>query len=252
MIYDFTFVNNVIFNWRHRTTDGGDHRSFYTLINNYYKPGPVTPNDDPIRYRILKPEARRSRHFNTDFGKAYVAGNFVLGAPEVTADNWNGGVQVDKEDGYDPEIILPMVRAKKPYPHAWLEIQSAQEAYAYVLANAGATRPVRDAVDERIIREVRTGEVTYKEGKGIITDIAQVGGYPEYTGVPYSDRDGDGMPDAWEEQYGMNPDDSSDASADLNGDGYTNIEEFINGREPNAPAVIPATPRTWVDLFWNS
>ena len=51
MIYDFTFANNVLFNWRHRTVDGGDHRSFYTIINNYFKPGPATPQrraDQPI------------------------------------------------------------------------------------------------------------------------------------------------------------------------------------------------------------
>ena len=48
MIYDFTFVNNVLFNWRHRTVDGGDHRSFYSIINNYFKPGPATPHDEPI------------------------------------------------------------------------------------------------------------------------------------------------------------------------------------------------------------
>lgn len=251
MIYDFTFVNNVIFNWRHRTTDGGDHRSYYTLVNNYYKPGPVTPEDRPIRYRILKPEARRSRTFNEDFGKAYVAGNYVEGAPAVSADNWNGGVQVDREDGYDPKVILPRVRINKPYPHAYLEIESAQSAYDSVLSNAGATRPIRDAVDERIIKEVRTGEVTYKEGKGIITHPDQVGGYPDYEGEPYADSDLDGLPDEWENKYGLNPYDAADAIQDLNGDGYANIEDFINGLEPNAPAKKWPTPRTWIDLFWN-
>ena len=48
MIYDFTFANNVVFNWRHRTVDGGDHRSFYNIINNYFKPGPATPQHDPV------------------------------------------------------------------------------------------------------------------------------------------------------------------------------------------------------------
>jgi hypothetical protein len=252
MIYDFTFVNNVIFNWRHRTTDGGDHRSYYTLINNYYKPGPVTPDDHPIRYRILKPEARRSRQFNTDFGKAYVDGNVVEGAPEVTLDNWNGGVQVDKEDGYDPETILPMVRIKKPYPHSYVEIMTAEEAYGHVLENAGATLPVRDAVDQRIVREVRSGEVTYKEGKGIITHPDQVGGYPAYNGEPYVDTDGDGMPDEWEMQFGLNPQDPTDAVQDLNADGYTNIEDFINGLDPSAPAQRWESPRNWMDLFWNT
>ncbi len=247
MIYDFTLANNVVFNWRHRTCDGGDHRSFYTIINNYFKPGPVTRVGAPVGHRFLKPESRRAKVPVDDYGKAYVAGNIMHGNPTVTADNWAGGVQVESIG--DPETILAAVRAAKPYPHAYLDIQSAAAAYEHVLANAGATLPRRDAVDERIVRMVRTGEVTYKAGKGIITDSAQVGGYPDYRGRPYRDSDGDGMPDAWETRHGLNPQDPSDATGDLNGDGYTTIEEFINGLDPRAPKRAWATPRTYRDLW---
>jgi hypothetical protein len=251
MIYDFTFANNVIYNWRHRTVDGGDHRSYYTIINNYFKPGPATPKNSPVAYRLLKPESRRSPQFNTDFGKAYVDGNIVEGHDRVTADNWDGGVQVEREDGYDPAAILPAVRIKKPYPHSYLEIQPARESYEHVLATAGATRPRRDAVDERVVNMVRTGTVTYEKGKGIITDVSQVGGYPEYRGEPYPDADSDGMPDEWEKRFGLNADDPADAAGDLNGDGYTNIEEFLNGLDPTEPGRKWKAPRTFVDLFWN-
>lgn len=247
MIYDFTLANNVIFNWRHRTCDGGDHRSFYNVINNYYKPGPVTPVDAAVGHRFLKPESRRAKRPVDDYGRAYVAGNVLQGNDEVTADNWAGGVQVESTG--DPQKILAAVRTTKPYPHAYLEIQPAREAYEHVLANAGATLPRRDAVDERIVRMVRTGEVTYEEGKGIITDIAQVGGYPEYRGEPHADADGDGMPDAWETRHGLNPHDASDATGDLNDDGYTNIEDFVNGLDPRAPKRDWKTPRTYVDLW---
>jgi len=57
------------------------------------------------------------------------------------------------------------------------------------------------------------------------------------------------MPDAWETEYGLNPRDASDASSDLNGDGYTNIEDFINGLAPNAPKQDWKAPRTYVDLW---
>ena len=43
------------------------------------------------------------------------------------------------------------------------------------------------------------------------------------------DRDGDGMPDEWEARHGLDPADASDSSADRDGDGYTNIEEWLNG-----------------------
>ena len=64
---------------------------------------------------------------------------------------------------------------------------------------------------------------------GIITDVRQMGGYPEYKGTPYVDTDGDGMPDEWEKANGLNPNDPSDANKDCTGDGYTNIEKYING-----------------------
>jgi hypothetical protein len=272
MIYDFTFANNVVFNWRHRTVDGGDHRSFYNIVNNYFKPGPVTPRNDEVGFRLLKPESRRARPPVDDYGKAHVAGNVVEGNLRVTADNWDGGVQV--ESIADPATILPQVKSEKPYPSAYLEIQPADEAYEYVLANAGATRPVRDAVDERIVNTVRTGQITAKAGetliedlshagyadnvvrgiarlveKGIITDVSQVGGYPDYKGQPYKDADSDGMPDEWESKYGLDTNNPSDAAADLNGDGYTNIEDFLNGLDPTAPKPTWPAPRTYVDLF---
>lgn len=272
MIYDFTFVNNVIFNWRHRTIDGGDHRSFYNIINNYFKPGPATPYG-PIRYRLLKPEARRARPPVDDYGKAYVAGNVVEGNSRVTADNWDGGVQV--ESIADPATILPKIRSDTPYPSAHLDVQSAEEAFEYVLANSGATLPRRDAVDERIVHMVRTGEATatrpgseiFKElaqvgysrqliesivslvEKGIITDVSQVGGYPEYRGEPYKDSDGDGMPDEWEDQHGLDRQNPEDTTGDLNGDGYTNIEAFLYRMDPREPKRQWPTPRTYVDLF---
>jgi hypothetical protein len=67
---------------------------------------------------------------------------------------------------------------------------------------------------------------------GIITHPSQVGGYPEYKGSPYKDSDGDGMPDEWEIKYGLNPNDPSDAAKDNDNDGYTNLEEFLNGTDP--------------------
>ena len=48
----------------------------------------------------------------------------------------------------------------------------------------------------------------------------------------FQDPDGDGMPDWWEKKYGLNPDDPSDAAKDKDGDGYTNLEEFLNGTDP--------------------
>lgn len=267
MYGDFTFVNNVLFNWVHRTIDGGDHRSYFTILNNYFKPGPATPRDQPVAWRILKPESERSRTNLDNFGLAFVQGNVVEDNPRVTRDNWDGGVQPDPVRDPLPEV-LRRIRTEKPFPHAPLRVQSAAEAFEEVLRHAGATLPRRDAVDARIIGMVRSGQaagarpwpglrellrtVGYTEATianierlvplGIITHPDEVGGYPDYRGEPYVDTDGDGMPDAWELAHGLDPRDPADATKDLNGDGYTNIEDFINGLDPRAPA------RDWTDL----
>ena len=56
----------------------------------------------------------------------------------------------------------------------------------------------------------------------------------EYRGTPYADADHDGLADEWEKEHGLDPRNPADASADLNSNGYTNIEEFINGTDPRA------------------
>ncbi|RKR84338.1 hypothetical protein BDD43_4572 [Mucilaginibacter gracilis] len=249
----YNFVNNVVFNWHHRSMDGGDYTSLFNIINNYFKPGPVTPKNEPVGHRILKPESGRSKMKEKVFGRAYVNGNIVEGNDRVTKDNWDGGVQVEGEGGKelpDAGKYKDYMYSDKPFPlpPAPIKILPAQEAYKFVIANAGATLPVRDAVDKRITEQVRTGKIEYKEmvtdtdfqfkvrklprdsyKMGIITAPWQVGGYPEYKGTPYKDTDNDGMPDAWEIAHGLNPKDASDATKlAKNGGGYTNIEVFLN------------------------
>jgi hypothetical protein len=246
MYGDFGFVNNVVFNWWNRSADGGDNNSKYSFINNYFKPGPITPKDKPIGHRILKPESGRDAKNASTFGKAYVTGNIVEGNEKVTADNWAGGVQI--EDMEDAGKHTEAIRVNDPMPMAKVSLLATKDAYNYVLENAGAALPKRDAVDKRIIETVKTGKISYVEGgkthigdkfikrrlpddsykQGIIVHPSQVGGYPEYKGTPYKDSDGDGMPDVWETKHGLNSKSAADASQDRDKDGYTNIEEYLN------------------------
>ena len=250
MYGDFNFVNNVIFNWWNRSLDGGDYRSMFNIINNYFKPGPITPTDQPIRYRILKPESGYMKP--QTYGRAYVDGNYIVGSPEVTKDNWKGGVQLEDHSEAETKNYLELIKQPKPFSMPHITIMKAEEAYEFVLENVGATLPKRDAVDERIIKQVRTGKIEVKDGlentigaafikrrlsadsykKGIITNPNQVGGYPEYKGKAYKDSDNDGIADAWEKKFGLNPNDASDANKDANGDGYTNIEKYFNNIDP--------------------
>ncbi|MFA6589738.1 MAG: polysaccharide lyase [Bacteroidales bacterium] len=242
---EINYLNNVIYNWYHRVGDGAGYA--YNIVNNYFKPGPVTPKDEPIGHRVFKVDGRNNR---SDW--AYIEGNYMEGNAEVSKDNWNGGVQE-----IAPELI-PTTRRKEINPMMNpVEITDAKTAYKFVLKNAGANIPKRDPIDERIVRQVKSNKIEYVENGnydalledmkalrvsrrqqddsyklGIIYDITQVGGLPAYQGKPRKDSDNDGMPDAWEIKYGLDPNDPSDAVKDCNGDGYTNIEKYINGINP--------------------
>ena len=241
MTYDFNFVNNVLFNWRHRTVDGGDKGSEFNIINNYYKPGPAV-NPGAVAYRIFLPAATQTKADPIPkFGKAYVAGNVVEGNATVTQDNWAGGVQFASGGSKDDpttttaekaQALIESVRVAAPFPMAPVTQTSAKEAWQSVLAGAGATLPRRDPVDERILKEVRTGQVTYEAGKGIITEVSQVGGYPEYQGEPFSDVGADGIPLWWKMKFKLDVNDTELAQRDLGGDGYTVIEKYLDGLDP--------------------
>ena len=261
----FNFVNDIIYNWVHRTADGGEFSTMSNFINNYYKPGPLTPKQSNVGWRIVKAESRSNKLFPyKQFGRVYATGNIMEGYPEITKDNWAGGIQTADKDGDLGEDELALMRSNEPFEMPYMTIIPSEQTFDRVLDNVGAMLPTRDIVDQRIVEEVRTGKAYYvkklpkenpygdtwgmKEASmkedgsfkyrrlsndsykdGIITDIAQMGGYPEYKGTPYIDTDGDGMPDEWEIANGLNPNDPSDANGDCNGDGYTNIEKFING-----------------------
>jgi len=113
------------------------------------------------------------------------------------------------------------------FPASPVTTTSSTVAYDTVLQDAGATLPRRDAVDTRIVNDVRNGT------GGDVSDPSQVGGWPSLTSAtPPLDSDHDGMPDAWESQYGLNPLDASDAAFDADSDRYTNLEEFLNSTNP--------------------
>jgi pectate lyase len=230
---EFDFRNNVMFNWQHRTMDGGDETSIVNVINNFYKPGPATNND--MRATMVRIEQRnmyspgRRWEQGTWYpksqgrpGKWYVAGNIVDGFPDVTKDNWSGMRGPDE-----------IARVNTPFEGWPVYQETALRAFDTVLAKAGATLPKRDAVDARVTEMVRSGKPTV--GNGIIKDPEEVGGYPKYSftaGDVAADTDKDGMPDEWEKKHALNASDPADGAIDTDKDGYSNVEEFLNGTNP--------------------
>ena len=118
-----------------------------------------------------------------------------------------------------------------------MNTQSAEDAYKSVIAAAGATAPQWDYIDSRYISEVTNGKFTYtgskQKLKGIIDSQNDAGGYPNNSnfkgGTAPTDTDKDGIPDTWESEHGLNPNDAKDgAIVSLSGDDYTNLELYLN------------------------
>ncbi|MGH7600728.1 MAG: pectate lyase, partial [bacterium] len=210
------FRNNVIYNWGENSSYGGEAGK-QNLVANYYKYGPATR---ATKNRIVEPYDAK--------GKWYIADNFVFAFPDITTDNWAGGVQGK---------FANRGRANSPHPFAPVITHTAEQAYELVLANAGAIRPQRDSVDARIIAEVRNGTATFGgawgKGLGIIDSQTEVGGWPVLHSAPApKDDDQDGMADEWERTNGLDPSNPEDRNADFNGDGYTNLEKYLNSLAP--------------------
>mgnify|MGYP000400972064 CR=1 FL=1 len=236
------YRNNVLYNGGYNSCYGGENQqagndkfnfSRFNIVANYYKPGPATSPGE-TSWRLVNPSMRK---VTSDFGKWYVDDNVIEGNEKVTANNWDGGVQ--PSGGAEN---IQYVKLDEPWEAMPINQQTAGEAYLLVLQKAGAVLPQRDAIDDRIIGEVKAGEaafegVSYKKNKklrdtskktGIIDSQSDVGGWPilRSTEAPI-DSDHDGMPDEWEEKNKLNKNDPSDGN-DLADDGYTWLEKYLN------------------------
>jgi len=222
--------NNVVYNWLKRTTDGGVMRC--NFVNNYYKPYPKNPY---IKW-LLKLDPINPEHGTP---KYYMSGNVMEGM-DYDDDNWKAF--------YNSPAVMELVRVDKPLFESYVTTQSARDAYKNVLGDVGANYPKQDVIDRRIIDEVRTTTVHYTGSKGstfdppgknypgIIdtqNDVKDAAGSPDFPWPQYrtfnvpQDTDHDGMPDTWEKKCGLDPSSPDDGSEDRNGDGYTNLEEYL-------------------------
>jgi hypothetical protein len=248
------YRNNVIYNWGNMQAAYGNEivipkgSGQLNMVNNYYKGGPATP---AARAAVIFDitQAYDAATPDRPVATVYAAGNYDAGHPAVTANNWKG-IRLH----YYPETAANFARFRQAAetPNlAPISTQPAEAAYHAVLADAGATVPVRDAVDARIVEETRTGKATgsspagsatYGLHQGIIDSQEDVGGWPAYKDGPApADADHDGMPDAWEKAHGLNPADASDRNGAGTG-GYTHLEEYLNSLASSSEQHASAQP----------
>ena len=203
-------INNVVYDWGSGGGIIGGHSGtdwYEDYIGNYLIAGPSAVD--------------KFFTFYTNTDHAYQTGNMV----DVNKDGQLNGRAVVNADfeGTTPPTFETAAHSKPPVP---VTVLSAEDAYARVVAQAGTCQH-RDAVELRLI-----GQLTSLGTKGaIIADESDVGGQPAMTQVTRPagfDTDGDGIPDTWETAHGLNPNSASDGSGDYTGDGYTNVEKYLN------------------------
>lgn len=203
----YDFRSNVFYNWGGSyagyNADSGEKASLasYNFVENFYKSGPDSKK--AVAFDERNPLA-----------KAWFSGNSMNG--RIPADPWT--LVTGRTD--------MAYRLPAPLPFDPPTREQAAGPYERVLAFAGASI-ARDAVDARVVHSVRSGT------GGLIDSQADVGGWPELAaGRPWADTDGDGIPDAWERNHGLNPTNAADGARDSDADGYTNLEEWLNSLVP--------------------
>jgi len=204
-------VNNIMYNWGVLCAEVVDYESnsFLNFVGNTFIAGPSTKTRP---YEILIGQEK-------GIPKIFVKDNIGPRRRDSSVGNWS----VVKY-GWDSDQSAPeSYRSHSPFAVPPVTTSEPNDAFEEVLDSSGAILPIRDSVDKRIIADVKN-----KTGK-IIDSPADVGGYPQLAGgTPPVDSDHDGMPDGWEKQEGFDFNDPTDSADDRDGDGYTNIEEYLH------------------------
>jgi len=220
--------NNVIYNMH-------DPLTFHPPSRNWQRPGKPWRMNLVANVFIDGPDTRGHREKNSDLDRMlyrrdhadlFEAGNLLA---------WRGRVVRSRAEP----------RAQKPWAAPTVKTHSAGDAYRLVLAHAGCLP--RDVVSKRMINEVkkRAGRWgRHDPPGGLMAGLSP--------GKPPTDSDGDGMPDAWERTYELDPNDPADASRTVPAgaspgnrhQGYAWIEYYINERADELIAAAAPMLRT--------
>jgi len=239
-----SLVNNVIYNWGDNSTYGGesanDQNDYkkYNVVNNYYKPGPATAAG---KVRFIDPWTKACDNCTKKTGSTtivpghfYMSGNVMDGYDAMAVDNWTGTTATEAQ--------IAVIRASSAFSYAEKEtsltLHRAAGAFDCVLQYAGASLK-RDAVDTRVARETKEGSFTYRGSNGstngFIDTQSDVGGWPAYAATAEEkqktvDTDGDGIPDWFEDQFGLDKANAADGGATTldKHARYTNLEMYLH------------------------
>ncbi len=232
-------INNVTYNpgasFSQQQLNCPTGESYVNWINNYHKNGPRTEKGED-ELKIIPHDD------GTWFpGKLFVKGNIGPRRPNqsIPEENW-----VTFKSGVDPKTVLTSTMAPAPD----VKLLSAEDAYVKTLAEGGAGNSQgidcdgkwynrRDIIDTRIVNDVKNGT-----GKIINSpsETPEQGWVTIASGVACKDEDSDGISDKWEMDNFFNL--SHNISTDNDKDKYSDLEEYINGTNPNDGVTVTPTP----------
>lgn len=231
------YRNNVIYNWGGNSTYGGEG-GWWNIVGNYYKPGPASSKKNYFVDAYGKYDGK-----DVGYGTMYLNGNYHEGdyATAINENNWSGvylhnGTGISNASSWQSYNLLP-IAADDTTP-CYTTTHSAAKAFEQVLSWAGCSHK-RDATDKRIAEEARTGTASTKGSNGskngIIDSHLDAGGWPTLAATndeiaSRTDSDGDGIPDAWEQEFGLNKANKGDGNLyTLDSDArYTNLEIYLH------------------------
>ena len=212
----FDFRNNVTYNWEGSVSGYNDDYtgkvSRYNFIGNDFIRGPESTSGS----YVFRESSIDANGYFADNAKDDVVPTGLSGQWVLVYFNPVYFISTDLINRYKASALVPM----EP-----VTTTSAAQAKIDVLADAGASYPRRDIIDNRIVKDVLN-----KTGHSIRdTNVQPEGAWPALNSRPaLADSDHDGMPDIWETSHGLNPNNISDGNGhDLDPD-YTNLEIYLD------------------------
>jgi pectate lyase len=236
------WVNNIVYNWDYYASNllGQVNADF---IANKYKAGPL--NSEAQRHEV---EATAKGAFeNPGAPTIYLLGNMGPNQPNPSGDQWLMAAQISGENGKETGAIPRSWRRGTPLPAEQFPITAdpATDLDALILPTAGNSLRLdclgnwvmkRDTVDRRIIAEYRDGTIgDFYTMEDVDHEIPKID-----PGSACGDADHDGIPDAWEIAHGLDPRNPADGKQ-LNADGYSNLERYLNGSSSADTALVSLT-----------